>query len=64
MLGGMAYLREKRSKKRRAVVRMRQTVVAENSQLPDFAGRLKQIYGNKVMSLSGTDLLAKERSRY
>jgi len=63
MLGGMAYLREKRSKKRRAVVRMRQTVVAENSQLLDFAGRLKQIYGNKVMSLSGTDLLAKERSR-
>ncbi len=31
---------------------------------PDFLARLKRIYGNKVLKVSGPELLAKERNRY
>jgi hypothetical protein len=30
----------------------------------DFAARLKQMYGYKVMEVSGAELLAQERDRY
>jgi hypothetical protein len=30
---------------------------------PDFLGRLKAIYGNKRLTLSGTELLSEERDR-
>ncbi len=31
---------------------------------PDFLARLRKIYGNKILKVSGADLLAKERDRY
>jgi len=32
--------------------------------LPDFLARLKAIYGEKVLEVSGAELLAEERGRY
>jgi hypothetical protein len=31
---------------------------------PDFLARLKQLYGAKLLEVSGADLLQKERARY
>ncbi len=31
---------------------------------PDFLARLKKIYGNKMLKVSGAELLARERDRY
>ena len=31
---------------------------------PDFLGRLKRIYGDKVLPVAGADLLKEERGRY
>ena len=32
-------------------------------QLPDFLGRLREIYGDRVLEMTGADLLAEERDR-
>lgn len=34
------------------------------AELPDFLARLKRIYGDKVLKVSGAELLAEERGRY
>jgi antitoxin (DNA-binding transcriptional repressor) of toxin-antitoxin stability system len=34
------------------------------AERPDFLGRLKKLYGEKRLAVSGADLLAKERDRY
>jgi len=52
------------TKRRRVIARLLPPAVVENPPRPDFAARLKEIYGDKVMSVSGADLLAEERSRY
>ena len=31
---------------------------------PDFLARLKRIYGDKILAVSGAELLAEERGRY
>lgn len=31
---------------------------------PDFLARLREIYGDKVLKVSGAELLAEERGRY
>jgi len=33
----------------------------EPFKMPDFAGRLKKIYGDKVLEVSWTDLIAEDR---
>jgi antitoxin (DNA-binding transcriptional repressor) of toxin-antitoxin stability system len=33
-------------------------------ELPDFMARLKKIYGNRMMKVSGAELIAKDRSRF
>ena len=33
-------------------------------RMPDFMARLKTIYGDKVMTVSGAELIAKDRDRY
>ena len=37
---------------------------AELPPLPDFLGRLKEIYGDKVLEVSGADLVSWDRDRY
>jgi len=52
------------TKRRRVIARL----VPENAgacpPMPDFLGRLRAIYGEKVLPVSGADLVAKDRSRY
>ena len=35
-----------------------------SARRPDFLGRLQRIYGDKVLAVSGAELLAEERARY
>lgn len=32
--------------------------------MPDFLARLRDIYGDKVLEVSGAELIAKDRARY
>jgi antitoxin (DNA-binding transcriptional repressor) of toxin-antitoxin stability system len=51
------------TKRRRVIARL----VPESKQpveVPDFLGRLREIYGEEVLATSGAQLLAEERSRY
>jgi antitoxin (DNA-binding transcriptional repressor) of toxin-antitoxin stability system len=50
--------------KRRKVIARLTPVVAERPPLPDFLGRLKEIYGDKVLEVSGADLISWDRDRY
>jgi len=51
------------TKRRRVIARL----VPENpvpATTPDFAARLRTIYGDRVLSVSGADLLTDDRSRH
>jgi len=48
------------TQRRRTIAPLR---LSKSLPSPDFVGRLKQIYGGKVMSVSGVDLLAHDRNR-
>jgi len=37
---------------------------ADRPPLPDFLGRLKEIYGDKVLEVSGAELVSLDRDRY
>ena len=62
--------------RRRAVKKKRQKVSTLRSErqfaeaeqprveLPDFRARMRRIYGNKVFSVSGADLIRQDRDRY
>jgi antitoxin (DNA-binding transcriptional repressor) of toxin-antitoxin stability system len=52
------------TKRRRVIARL----VPENArcaaQMPDFLERLRTIYGDKMLEVSGAELIAQDRSRY
>lgn len=53
------------TKRRRVIARL----VPESEQVaaaevPDFMGRLRAIYGDKLLAVSGADLLSEDRRRY
>lgn len=52
------------TKRRRVIARL--TPVSSNARRhrPDFMARLRAIYGNKLLKVSGAELIAQERSRY
>jgi antitoxin (DNA-binding transcriptional repressor) of toxin-antitoxin stability system len=52
------------TKRRRIIARLVPDSVSAPAELPDFLGRLRTIYGDKMLDVSGADLLAEERSRY
>jgi antitoxin (DNA-binding transcriptional repressor) of toxin-antitoxin stability system len=33
-------------------------------KIPDFMARLKKIYGNRMMKVSGAELIARDRNRF
>ena len=39
-------------------------VLKRNVQMPDFMARLKEMYGDRVMEVTGAELLEEERDRY
>ena len=52
------------TKRRRVIARL----VPDNgdgpAEMPDFWGRMRAIYGDKVFEVSGAELIAKGRRRY
>ena len=52
------------TKRRKVIARL----VPENgrplAEMPDFLGRMRQIYGDKVFQVSGAELIARDRNRY
>jgi antitoxin (DNA-binding transcriptional repressor) of toxin-antitoxin stability system len=51
------------TKRRKVIARL----IPEEDQapaMPDFLGRLRTIYGDKTLKVSGADLIAQDRSRY
>jgi antitoxin (DNA-binding transcriptional repressor) of toxin-antitoxin stability system len=52
------------TKRKRVVARLLPAEVVADPQRPDFKARLKKIYGDKVLKVSGAELLARERTRY
>jgi antitoxin (DNA-binding transcriptional repressor) of toxin-antitoxin stability system len=48
------------TKRRKAIARLTPEP-ASRPPLPDFLGRLKEIYGDKVLEVSGADLISADR---
>jgi antitoxin (DNA-binding transcriptional repressor) of toxin-antitoxin stability system len=52
------------TKRRRVIARLVPDRAEAPRQLPDFLARLRTIYGDKVLAISGAELVASDRSRY
>jgi antitoxin (DNA-binding transcriptional repressor) of toxin-antitoxin stability system len=52
------------TKRRRVIARLVPERVFPRAELPNFLARLRAIYGDKVLEVSGAELLAEDRSRY
>jgi antitoxin (DNA-binding transcriptional repressor) of toxin-antitoxin stability system len=52
------------TKHKRVIAHSRPVKTAPPKTWPDFLGRLRKIYGNKVLKVSGAELLTSERDRY
>jgi antitoxin (DNA-binding transcriptional repressor) of toxin-antitoxin stability system len=52
------------TKRRRVIARLVPESPDETKELPDFEARLRAIYGDKVLAVSGADLVSADRNRY
>jgi antitoxin (DNA-binding transcriptional repressor) of toxin-antitoxin stability system len=52
------------TKRRRVIARLIPEGPDTAKPLPDFLARLRTIYGDKVLAVTGADLLSADRSRY
>ncbi len=52
------------TRRRRVIARLVPEPKRRAKKLPDFLARLRSIYGEKVLAVSGADLLAEDRNRY
>ncbi len=52
------------TRRRHVIARLVPQKADSPAKLPDFIGRMRSIYGNKKLKLSGTDLVAMDRNRY
>jgi antitoxin (DNA-binding transcriptional repressor) of toxin-antitoxin stability system len=52
------------TKRRRVIARLVPETTGGATKTPDFLARLRSIYGDKVLGVSGADLLSSDRSRY
>jgi antitoxin (DNA-binding transcriptional repressor) of toxin-antitoxin stability system len=50
------------TKRRRVIARLVPEVPVRPAEVPDFLGRLHKIYGNKMLSVTGAELLAEDRN--
>ena len=50
--------------KRRKVIARLAPVRSERPPLPDFEARLKEIYGDKVLAVTGAEIVSWDRDRY
>jgi antitoxin (DNA-binding transcriptional repressor) of toxin-antitoxin stability system len=52
------------TKRRRVIARLVPERAEAVKKMPDFRARVRKIYGDKVLAVSGADLLAADRDRY
>src|SRR5882724_9506400 len=52
------------TKRKRVIARLVPEPVSVQPKLPDFMAQLRKIYGNKVLKVTGAELIAQERDRY
>jgi len=52
------------TKRRRVIARLIPESVRSATQMPDFLARLRSIYGEKSLQVSGAELIAQDRNRY
>ena len=52
------------TKRRRVIARLVPESEEVAKKMPDFEGRVRRIYGDKVLAVSGADLVSWDRNRY
>ena len=52
------------TKRRRVIARLVPDSAETVKKIPDFLARLRTIYGDKVLTVSGAELVSSDRSRY
>lgn len=52
------------TKRRRVIARLVPETTEAAKPTPDFLARLRSIYGDKVLAVSGAELISSDRSRY
>jgi len=52
------------TKRRRVIARLVPEGAEAQAAVPDFLQRLRTIYGDKSLAVSGAELIAKDRGRY
>jgi hypothetical protein len=52
------------AKPRRLVARLVPEPAKSTKKMPDFLARMRSIYGDKVLEVSGADLISADRDRY
>ena len=52
------------TKRRRVIARLVPESQEVPKKMPDFEARVRKIYGDKVLAVSGADLISWDRNRY
>ena len=52
------------TKHRRVIARLMPERQESAKEMPDFRGRMRAIFGDKVLAVSGADLISADRDRY
>jgi antitoxin (DNA-binding transcriptional repressor) of toxin-antitoxin stability system len=52
------------TKRRRVIARLVPESEEVKKKMPDFRARIRKIYGDKVLAVSGADLISADRDRY
>ena len=52
------------TKRRRVIARLVPESADVAKKMPDFEARVRKIYGDKVLAVSGADLISWDRNRY
>jgi antitoxin (DNA-binding transcriptional repressor) of toxin-antitoxin stability system len=52
------------TKRRQVIARLVPENVHSAAQMPDFLERLRAIYGDKKLAISGAELIAQDQNRY
>jgi antitoxin (DNA-binding transcriptional repressor) of toxin-antitoxin stability system len=52
------------TKRRRVIARLVPEPAEAAQKMPDFEARVRKIYGDKVLAVSGADLISWDRNRY
>ncbi len=52
------------TKRKRVIARLVPETEGVKKEMPDFAARVRKIFGDKVLAVSGAELIARDRDRY